>query len=150
MLYAKIENNQVLQVAALQSLFPNTSFPAEGPDAETLTQLGVLPVLEWQDHNRDEVKLVMTEPTISGNCVMMFQLVPLTDEEKAQRNQEKLDIQLSAVREQRNRLLASSDWTLMPDSPLSPEKKAEWATYRQALRDITTQPDIIWPTQPGA
>ena len=25
----------------------------------------------------------------------------------------------------------------MPDSPLSDSKKAEWKTYRQALRDIT-------------
>ena len=153
MLYAKIENNQVVQIAALQSLFPNTSFPATGPDAETLIQLSILPVLDWQEHNRDEVKLVMTEPTINGNSVVMFQLVPLTEEEKAQRIQEKLDTQWSVIKEQRSRLLSSSDWTQLPDSPLSLEKKTEWAVYRQALRDITTLSDInniVWPTQPGA
>lgn len=56
------------------------------------------------------------------------------------------------VREKRTRDLALSDWTQMPDSPLSDEKKAEWATYRQALRDITADSDfpysITWPTKP--
>ena len=41
--------------------------------------------------------------------------------------------------EKRNRRLEASDWTQVPDSPLSAEKKAEWATYRQALRDIPQQ-----------
>lgn len=38
--------------------------------------------------------------------------------------------------DKRNSKLRDSDWTQMPDSPLTAEKKAEWATYRQALRDI--------------
>ena len=41
------------------------------------------------------------------------------------------------LREVRNRLLSESDWTVMPDSPLSDSKQTEWKTYRQALRDIT-------------
>ena len=54
----------------------------------------------------------------------------------------------------RSALLYGSDWTQMPDSPLSESKKAEWATYRQALRDITTHSnwpnleDGNWPTEP--
>jgi len=40
------------------------------------------------------------------------------------------------LRDKRDRRLESSDWTQMPDSPLSDSKKAEWAAYRQALRDI--------------
>jgi len=36
----------------------------------------------------------------------------------------------------RDRLLAQCDWTQAADSPLSDSKKAEWATYRQALRDL--------------
>ena len=43
----------------------------------------------------------------------------------------------SDVREKRNKLLNFSDWTQMPDSPLSESKKTEWKTYRQTLRDIT-------------
>lgn len=41
-----------------------------------------------------------------------------------------------SFREKRDRLLQASDWTQMPDSALSDTKKAEWATYRQALRDL--------------
>ena len=44
---------------------------------------------------------------------------------------------LADVKSTRNTLLASTDWTQAVDSPLSDEKKAEFATYRQALRDIT-------------
>lgn len=53
----------------------------------------------------------------------------------------------------RNEMLANSDWTQLPDVPLTTEQKAEWGTYRQALRDITDQPgfpdNINWPMKPG-
>jgi len=40
------------------------------------------------------------------------------------------------VRMKRNLLLVDCDWTQAADSPLTDSKKAEWATYRQALRDL--------------
>jgi len=43
---------------------------------------------------------------------------------------------LAEVKEYRNALLIWSDWTQGNDSPLSSSKKTEWATYRQALRDL--------------
>lgn len=52
------------------------------------------------------------------------------------------------VRAQRNALLADCDWTQLPDAPVN---AAEWAAYRQDLRDITEQADplnIAWPTLP--
>ena len=56
------------------------------------------------------------------------------------------------ARSKRNALLNQTDWTIMPDSPLSDSKKTEWKTYRQALRDVPAQSkfpsDITWPTQP--
>jgi hypothetical protein len=58
---------------------------------------------------------------------------------------------LMEVKRIRDTLLASSDWTQLPDNPLSIEKREEWAYYRQLLRDITEQQDlnnIIWPTAP--
>ena len=56
-----------------------------------------------------------------------------------------MSLELIKLREHRNRLLAQSDWTVMPDSPLSDSKQADWKTYRQALRDITktAKPKII-------
>jgi hypothetical protein len=43
----------------------------------------------------------------------------------------------NVIRQTRLYLLQQSDWTQLPDSPLTEAKRAEWATYRQALRDIT-------------
>ena len=42
---------------------------------------------------------------------------------------------LIGVRAIRDDLLQKSDWTQQPDA-LSAEKRAEWAVYRQALRDV--------------
>lgn len=54
------------------------------------------------------------------------------------------------VKTKRKSLLNGSDWTQLPDVPLT--TKTAWAAYRQALRDITTQvgypTEIIWPTPP--
>lgn len=59
--------------------------------------------------------------------------------------------QLLLLRQERDQYLTLCDWTQMPDVPLSMEKKAEWAVYRQALRDFpeTCDPDNpVWPTPP--
>lgn len=56
------------------------------------------------------------------------------------------------IRNYRDYLMTNTDYTQMPDNPLSVEKKAEFAAYRQALRDLpasTDNPDeIVWPVKP--
>jgi len=63
-----------------------------------------------------------------------------------------LEQKWEAVRIKRNKLIQATDWTQVVDSPLSESKKAEFATYRQALRDLpqsTDNPDeIVWPVKP--
>jgi hypothetical protein len=53
------------------------------------------------------------------------------------------------TRAERNSLLTASDWTQVEDSPVS---KTAWASYRQSLRDITSQAGfphtVVWPTKP--
>ncbi|MGJ8660392.1 MAG: tail fiber assembly protein [Bacteroidota bacterium] len=53
------------------------------------------------------------------------------------------------ARTKRDGLLTQSDYSQLADSP---HDKQAWATYRQALRDITVQagfPDnITWPQEP--
>ena len=53
-------------------------------------------------------------------------------------------------RAKRNSLLAQSDSMMVSDRGLTDAKKAEWVTYRQALRDMDfSDPDnITWPTKP--
>ena len=64
---------------------------------------------------------------------------------KAQKDAE----QATSIRTQRTQKLADCDWTQIADSTAD---KAAWATYRQALRDITAQPGfpwtIDWPVAP--
>lgn len=61
----------------------------------------------------------------------------------------------ATARGQRASLLAASDWTQFNDARASMgEAKANaWDSYRQALRDLTEQPDfpyiIQWPVQPS-
>lgn len=58
----------------------------------------------------------------------------------------------SSIRKRRDFLISSCDWTILPDSPLSTEKKKEWKSYRQQLRDITTQEgfpeNVVFPEKP--
>ena len=81
-----------------------------------------------------------------------------------------LDSYLSSVeseemvvfRQMRNQKLLESDWTRIDDCGISTSNKAEWATYRQELRDITKtvtpvfitrgiidESKFSWPTKPS-
>ena len=58
---------------------------------------------------------------------------------------------MASLRDQRNQLLAETDWMGNSDVTMS----ADWKTYRQALRDITKQTpsddalsNITWPKKP--
>tara|TARA_Y100000114_G_C11568602_1_gene235288 strand:+ start:68 stop:310 length:243 start_codon:yes stop_codon:yes gene_type:complete len=59
--------------------------------------------------------------------------------------------QILRMKARRNDLLKASDWTQTPDNPIS--NKAEWATYRQALRDFpatwTPADTADFPDQPS-
>ena len=82
--------------------------------------------------------------------------VPFTAEEEAARDAEEAawdagadDRTAKEVCRKRDAILKSSDWMANSDVTMSDE----WRTYRQALRDITSQEgfpnDITWPTEPS-
>ena len=64
-------------------------------------------------------------------------------------------------RRERTQRLNGTDWTQAGDSQLSSSKAAEWATYRQALRDLPADSSLdrvamlsdpnhsSWPVQPA-
>ena len=88
--------------------------------------------------------------------------VPLSAQEIAQRQAEAtawangaFDRAIAGLRQKRNSILASSDWTVLSDSPLSETEKTAWLEYRQDLRDITEGVDteakvkaVVFPTKP--
>lgn len=43
---------------------------------------------------------------------------------------------INEIRAERDQLLAASDWTQLPDAPLTQAEKQAWAAYRQTLRDL--------------
>lgn len=57
------------------------------------------------------------------------------------------------VSTKRQRLLYASDWTQIPNGPLTTTQQEAWATYRQELRDIPEQSgypfNVIFPTPPA-
>ena len=69
--------------------------------------------------------------------------IELTEQEIAQRQAEEIawqngafDRSLASLRAKRNSLLASSDYTVLADTVLTPAKKTEWMTYRTGLRNL--------------
>ena len=57
------------------------------------------------------------------------------------------------IRAQRDKLLAATDWAVLPDSPLDEPSQTALKTYRQALRDVPQQEGfpgtITWPEMPA-
>lgn len=82
--------------------------------------------------------------------------IPYTGQEQAEYDTKKAlwdaganDRKAAEVRASRTEKLKDCDWTQISDSTAD---KAAWATYRQALRDITKQAGfpwtVEWPVQP--
>lgn len=129
-------------------LFPNTSlpWPFVAEDVEPLG-FGL-----WDFSNQPELgvfeKAVEVDPVKNeyGIWRQTWAVEPMTEEEVAARTQQEWIV----VRGQRNMILARSDWTQLPDAQLTSTEIENWASYRQALRDITNQSDpfnITWPTK---
>ena len=143
MFIAKI--GDTIEVGDYRQLFPNTSFPASGPSSQFMVDNGCLPVNLFKDHDRMTQKLSQIAPYVENNEVFTVQVESLTEDEIASATSSKA----SQMRSNRNRLLAECDWTQISDATVD---KAIWATYRQELRDISSQAgfpwEITWPTQP--
>ena len=94
-------------------------------------------------------------PTRYTNESGVWEYVPLTAEEIAEMEaaQAAYEVDFTSTRMTRDGYLAQSDWTDLPNAPLTTPKKAEWQTYRQELRDYPAQSDKVstlpeWPTPP--
>ena len=95
-------------------------------------------------------------PSFTDTQILKFSNNVFVIEESPELLAEKQARPLKLLRQKRNQLLASTDWRMVSDYPGS--NQTEWQTYRQALRDITTQTPsldqngqltgITWPTPP--
>jgi len=147
----------------IRKLHPNTSLPRVW-DAATCDFLGVDPVLAapapaasgeykmvvrdgvTQDANGNWVE-AYTERDMFADYVEDNVTVTKAEQEAAYTANKDAEA-ATAVRAERDALLAETDWMGMSDVTMP----AEWATYRQALRDVPSQDGfphtVTWPTKP--
>jgi hypothetical protein len=123
----------------------NVSFPKVIDDATaaSFNCLPVTPAVQPEDDYR--FNLERTAIKDGANWVEQWIQTPATQEQIDDRTTAKA----ADIRDDRNRRLADCDWTQLPDAPVD---HTEWATYRQALRDVSSQPgfpwSVEWPQQP--
>lgn len=133
-------------VAHFKDVFSGFSFPSSGPTDEFLSANGAQKVNLFLAHDQRTQKLVACDPYIQDGWAYTVRVESKTDEELAADTAS----QAARVRSDRTRRLAESDWTQGKD--IADNVSTIWATYRQALRDITTQAgfpwDVQWPAQP--
>jgi hypothetical protein len=127
---------------------PNTSFPAD-PSLELLASYNVHPYTITARPNATDVERVVDDGFHEVNGVWLqtwrVERLPLSDAERR-------------VREQRDDLLAQSDWVVTKAveqnaaDGLGIQVPMNWITYRQALRDIPSQAGfpytVTWPQEP--
>jgi len=62
------------------------------------------------------------------------------------------NLAIKDVLPKRSNLLYLSDWTQLPNGPLTQQQQEAWAVYRQELRDIPQQSgypfNVVFPTPP--
>lgn len=141
-----------------RSANPNISMPRVW-NQNVLDALNIEAVLEAPKPDAGPYQTVVRNGVVKdakGNWVTAWEVRDMfsTDEEgtKAEKEaayQAGLDAEAAkAVRAERDRKLADTDWTALSDVTMS----AEMAAYRQALRDITAQEgfphSVNWPVKP--
>lgn len=143
MFIAKIENGQVVQIVDSREVFATAS-----PTPQQLVENSYMQVNLFRPHDKLTEKLVSCDPVIEDFWVYTVEVQPMTTEEiQAAKNSA-----MAQIRSDRNKLLLQSDYTQIPDNP--DPQKAEWAAYRQTLRDlpgtITGDPRTFtaWPNSP--
>ena len=118
----------------------------ETTTTEVLEDLGAEVVFEGPQAQPTRYQMAFRDGVeqIDGKWYTKYSVADMDDEAKAAKDAE----QAKSVRTARDEKLKYSDWTQIADAPVD---KAAWATYRQALRDVPTQPgfpwEVTWPTQ---
>jgi hypothetical protein len=136
----------VMYEAEFRQLYASTSFPQQISE-QTFNDFGADVVLEGPQASPTRYQRAYADGVeqIDGKWFTKFSVADMDDETKIFKDAE----QAASVRTSRNDKLKDCDWTQIADSTAD---KAAWATYRQALRDMTTQEGfpwtITWPALP--
>ena len=156
-MYAHVKDDgSVDYLGALPKSWGNVSnlHLSNGDDAYLKT-LGWLPLVETNvtpaANQTFDTDVITAE---ADRVTLVHRVRDMTPEEKTNRDES----HIYNLRYERDEKLAASDWTQASDhsSPLANDKKAEWETYRQTLRDLPATTDMLtwpdsftWPTEPS-
>ena len=165
-MYRVRSTGEVKSQGEVRSLYPNTSFPKTWTPV-LVEELGLDPVFEtpaptttiYQTAFKDGVEQV------SGKWVWKWSIGPVftdtTSEDgtvtTAAQNEAAYKARIDAeaaksVRASRDNLLAECDWLVIKAAETGVTLSADWAAYRQALRDVPAQAgfphNVTWPVKP--
>ena len=159
------ETGAVMYEGEFRALHQNTSFPPQIDEA-TLNAFGADVVFEGPQASGGNVyqySQAAGVEQVDGKWYTKYILGPVFTDRAEQGDQPaqtaaeqeaaykaiKDAEQAKSVRTSRNDKLKECDWTQITDATVD---KDLWATYRQALRDVTAQAgfpwNVVWPTQP--
>jgi hypothetical protein len=147
-MYLRIINNNISYPYSLKNLredYPNISFPLE---------LAEQTAIEWDIYEvRSTPKPIDYTKNIVEETPILVEGIYYQNWIQSDATQSEIDLRLSSKWEEvkliRNEMLQECDWTQLSDIPTT--TKELWQSYRQSLRDITTQSNpfnIVWPDKP--
>lgn len=144
MLVAKINaDNEIEEVGELKSLFPNVSFPANGPNSDWYTENNVMSVTVGLSFDPTKQKQESVDPYINDGVVYTVRLVNLTNDKKTAYTNAQNAKRAALQRANRDALLVETDWMVIKAAETGVALADNWKTYRQALRDLPTHSN--WP-----
>ena len=140
------ESGQVVTDSEFRAMFPNTGFPVQLTE-QIINDFGGDVVFEGPQAQPTRYQVGFRDGVeqINGKWYTKYSVSDMDDEAKAALDAQ----QAKSVRDDRTKRLSECDWTQLTDAPVD---KTAWATYRQALRDVTTQEgfpwSVSWPVKP--
>lgn len=148
-MYRIKSSGEVKTQGEIRQMYPNTSFPKTW-SPELVEELGLDVVFEaptpsttvYQTAFKDGVEQV------NGKWTWKWSISEMDDEAKAAKDAEAA----KGVRASRDAKLAECDWLVIKAAETGVPLAADWATYRQALRDVPSQVgfphNVTWPAKP--
>jgi hypothetical protein len=151
MLYTKIQNDQAVCPAVMLDYFV-TQGDIDSVDAteEQLAAANIVLVTAFTGQAPVDGNEYGVEIQQQTDGSWAHELVQKTISEQQFANN--VAVQAKAVKADRDRMIAGTDWIVTKAAEEGTAVSQEWKTYRQALRDIPLQEGfpftVTWPTRP--
>jgi len=149
---ARIDGSNIGEILEHKTLFPKTSFPKAGPDSDWLAANSCAEVVSLP-YNSATQKSESVTPYLLDGKVHTRRVTDMTADERAKVVTASNNHMASFNRSDRNSRLAKCDWVVTKALESGGSVPSDWATYRTALRNITTHanwPNLVSPDLDGS